>query len=359
MALSFGVTVLPDPPYTRMIELIQLAEQHGFEYAWTYDSHVLWQESFPVMALVADRTSTIKLGHMVTNPGTREPTVLASAYATLHDISDGRMIMGIGRGDSAVRYIGRQPVKVAEFEEALKMIKPFMNGQEVHWNDKDLQLKWVRPELPEIEMRRRLRAEGARGRGPAGGDGVIIQLADPDIIQWIMATARRAAEEAGRDPAALKCIVSAPSHVTDDLPDAREQVRWFPAMVSNHVQDLIDRYGTDGSSVPKALTDYVQARKFYDYNEHSRVGAKHGEFVTDEICDRFCVIGNAEQCKAKLRELEGIGVDQFNIYLMTHGQEETLQAYGDDIIRGSLPSRAERSGSRRGSFPMALPCRSR
>src|SRR5438045_8325299 len=99
MALTFGVTVLPDPPYSRMIELIQLAEQQGFEYAWTYDSHVLWQESFPVMALVADRTSKIKLGHMVTNPGTREPTVLASAYATLHDISDRRAIMGIGRGE--------------------------------------------------------------------------------------------------------------------------------------------------------------------------------------------------------------------------------------------------------------------
>src|SRR6266851_775315 len=224
-----------------MIELIQFAEQRGFEYAWTYDSHVLWQESFPVFALVADRTSTIKLGHMVTNPGTRDPTVLASAYATLHDISDGRMIMGIGRGDSARRYIGQKPVRVAEFEEALKMIKPFMNGEEVNWNGKDLQLKWVRPELPGIEM-----------------------------------------------------------HVA--------------------------------GSVPKALTDYVQARKFYDYNEHSRVGAKHGEFVTDEICDRFCVIGNVEQTKAKLKELEAVGVDQFNVYLMTHSPEETLKAYGDEII---------------------------
>jgi probable F420-dependent oxidoreductase len=317
-----------------MIELIQFAEARGFEYAWTYDSHVLWQESFPVLAIVADRTSTIKLGHMVTNPGTREPTVLASAYATLHDISDGRMIMGIGRGDSARRYIGQQPVKIAEFELALKMIKPFMNGKLVDWNDRDLQLKWVRPELPEIEMH--VAGYGPKALAVAGrqGDGVIIQLADPDIIQWIMDTARRAAAEVGRDPDALKCIVSAPSHVTDDLQDARDQVRWFPAMVSNHVQDLIDRYGTDGSSVPKALTDYVQARKFYDYDEHSRVGAKHGEFVTDEICDRFCVIGNVEQCRAKLRELEGIGVDQFNIYLMTHSQEETLQAYGDNIIPG-------------------------
>jgi len=332
MALSFGVTVLPDPPYTRMIELMQLAESHGFEYAWTYDSHVLWQESMPTLALAADRTSTIKLGHMVTNPGTRDPTVLASAYATLHDISNGRMVMGIGRGDSARRYIGQQPVKVADFEAAVSMVKPFMNGEEVDWNGKELQLKWVRPELPEIEMH--VAGYGPKALAVAGrrGDGVIIQLADPDIIQWIMATARAAAEEAGRDPAALKCIVSAPSHIGDDLQDAREQVRWFPAMVSNHVKDLIDRYGTDGSTVPKALTDYVQAREFYDYDEHSRVGAKHGGFVTDEICDRFCVIGSVEQCTAKLCELESIGVDQFNIYLMTHGQEDTLRAYGDAII---------------------------
>jgi probable F420-dependent oxidoreductase len=330
--ISFGVTVLPDPPMARFLELIKLAEDNGFEYAWTYDSHVLWQESVPLLAVAARETSKIKLGHFVTNPGTRDPTVLASAYATLHDISNGRMVMGIGRGDSARRYIGQQPVKVAEFERSCAMIRDFMNGREVQWNEKDLQLKWVRPELPQIPMW--VAGYGPRALGVAGrvSDGVIIQLADPEIIAWIMDTARRAAEEAGRDPSQLKCIVGAPSHVTDDLADAREQVRWFPAMVSNHVMDLIERYGADGSSVPKALTDYVQARKFYDYDEHSRVGAKHGEFVTDEICDRFCVIGNAEQIKAKLKDLEAVGVDQFNIYLMTHGQEETLATYGTDVI---------------------------
>jgi alkanesulfonate monooxygenase SsuD/methylene tetrahydromethanopterin reductase-like flavin-dependent oxidoreductase (luciferase family) len=102
-------------------------------------------------------------------------------------------------------------------------------------------------------------------------------------------------------------------------------------MVSNHVMDLIERYGED-SELPRELTDYVKARKFYDYKEHSRVGAKHGEFVTDEIVDRFCVLGNVEVATAKLKELESVGVDQFNIYLMTHGQEETLAAYGDEII---------------------------
>jgi probable F420-dependent oxidoreductase len=241
------------------------------------------------------------------------------------------MVMGIGRGDSARRTIGQQPVKVAEFERRLAMLKDFMNGREVHWNDKELQLKWVRPELPEIPMW--VAGYGPKALAVAGrvGDGVIIQLADPVIIEWIMDTARAAAEEAGRDPDALECIVCAPSHISDDLADAREQVRWFPAMVSNHVLDLIERYGFE-SEIPKELTEYVRVRKFYDYEEHSRVGAKHGEFVTDEICDRFCVLGKAEQATAKLRELEAVGVDQFNIYLMTHGQEDTLASYGADII---------------------------
>jgi len=331
MPLSFGVTVMPDPPYGRMIELMRLAEGHGFDYAWTYDSHVLWQESFATLPLAADRTERIKLGHFVTNPGIRDPTIVASWYATMQDVSNGRMAMGIGRGDSSRRVVGLEPVKVADFEARCRMIKDLMNGRGVSWNGKELKLEWVRSELGEIPMW--IAGYGPKALAIAGrvADGVIIQLADPQIIQWIMETARKAAEEAGRDPSELKCIVGAPSHITDDIADARDQTRWFPAMVSNHIMDLIERYGYD-SEIPAALTDYVKAREFYDYKDHSRVGARHGEFVTDEICDRFSVLGNAEQATEKLKELEAIGVDQFNVYLMTHGQQETLDAYGNEII---------------------------
>ncbi len=331
MPLTFGVTVLPDPPHSRFFDLIKLAEDEGFEYAWTYDSHILWQESYATLPLAAARTNKIKLGHFVTNPGIRDPTITASWYATMQDLSNGRMVMGIGRGDSSRRVVGLKPVRVAEFEARCQMIKELMNGRKVDWNEKELELTWVRKELPEIPMW--VAGYGPKALAVAGrvGDGVIIQLADPVIIQWIMDTARKAAEEAGRDPSELKCIVGAPSKVTDDIQAARDETRWFPAMVSNHVMDLIEKYGWD-SEIPEALTDYVKARKFYDYKDHSRVGAAHGEFVTDEICDRFCVLGTAEQAAAKLRELESVGVDQFNIYLMTHNQEETLAAYGDQII---------------------------
>jgi alkanesulfonate monooxygenase SsuD/methylene tetrahydromethanopterin reductase-like flavin-dependent oxidoreductase (luciferase family) len=210
------------------------------------------------------------------------------------------------------------------------MMKDLMNGRPVEWNGKALELEWAkgRAEIPLY-----VAAYGPRALGVAGrvGDGVIIQLADPIIIEWIMEQAREAASEAGRDPDELECLVCAPSIVTNDIQEAREAVRWFPAMVSNHVMDLIERYG-ENSEIPKELTEYVKARKFYDYKDHSREGAAHGEFVTDEICDRFSVIGSVEQVTGKLKELEAIGVDHFNIYLMTHGQERILEAYGREVI---------------------------
>ena len=332
MSLSFGVTVLPDPPYQRMIELFQLAEQEGFEYGWTYDSHVLWQESMPTLALAAAATERIKLGHMVTNPGTRDPTVVASAYATLQDISDGRMIMGIGRGDSARRYINQKPVPVARFEESLRMIKPFMNGEKVEWNDTQIELAWVRPELPEIEMHvagygprvlsvagragrrgdhpaRRPRhhpvddghrPQGRRGGGPRPGGAQVHRL--------------RAEPHLGRLGRGARAGALVPGDGLQPCPGPDRPLR----------------RGRLGRA--KALTDYVPSETNYDYGEHSRVGAKHGAFVSDEICDRFCVLGTPEQAIEKLNELASIGVDQFNVYLMTEGQEETLETYGREII---------------------------
>jgi alkanesulfonate monooxygenase SsuD/methylene tetrahydromethanopterin reductase-like flavin-dependent oxidoreductase (luciferase family) len=183
--LDFGVTFLPDPPAQLFVDRIVRAEQLGFHYGWTYDSHILWQDGYIMLTLAAAATSRIKLGHCVTNPGIREPTVTASAYATLHDVSGGRMAMGIGRGDSSRRVVGLDPVPVRQFEAALEMIKNLMNGREVRWNDRDLKLEWARTE-PEIPMY--VAGYGPRALGVAGrvGDGVVIQLADPEITRWII-----------------------------------------------------------------------------------------------------------------------------------------------------------------------------
>src|SRR4051795_2096807 len=303
--LEFGVTVLPDPPWQRLVELIVKAESLGFDSGWTYDSPILWQEPYPLISVLAERTTTMRLGMCVTNPVTREPAVTASAHATLQDISGGRIVMGMGRGDSAVRMMGHKPTKIVEFERRLRMIKDFMNGRPVEWEGTEMQLEWA-ADLPEIPLY--VAGYGPRALGVAGrvGDGVIIQLADPAIIEWTMATARKAAEEAGRDPAALKCLGCAPSKVSDDIAAARDEVRWFPAMVGNHVADIVRVHG-ENSEIPRELTDYIRDRDAYDYSDHSRVGAAHGSFVPDEICDRFCVIGSVVQGGDELQGLDENG----------------------------------------------------
>ncbi|HEX3328565.1 MAG TPA: TIGR03842 family LLM class F420-dependent oxidoreductase [Gaiellales bacterium] len=328
-SIEFGVTILPDPPCSRFVEIVQLAEDCGFDWAYTYDSHILWQEGCVLVTAAAVQTERIGLGFCVTNPGTREPTVTASFHATLNTIIPGRVVVMIGRGDSARRTIGLQPVRIAEFEAATALIRDMANGRPVTWNGKDIVLEWAK-DLPEIPVW--VAGYGPRALGVAGrqADGVVIQLADPDIIDWIMGQARGAAEKDGRGPDALAPIVCAPVAIGDDMAVARDAVRWFPAMVSNHVVDLLKRY--DQSMLPESLTSYLARREFYDYADHSREGAKHGEFVDDETCDRFCILGSIDDHIAKLRALEAQGVEQFNIYLMTGHQEEILRAYAEHII---------------------------
>ena len=204
-----------------------------------------------------------------------------------------------------------------------------MNGRPGTLNDKEIVFEWAqgKPEIPIYVAGYGPKVLAVAGRE---ANGVIIQLADLDIIEWIMDQARAAAAEAGRDPAVLEPIVCAPVVLSDDRAAARDLVRWFPAMVSNHVVDLLKRY--DQSLLPPTLTEYLQRREFYDYSEHSRIGAPHGSFVDDETCDRFCILGSVDDHVAKLQLMAELGVRQFNIYLMTGAQEETLRAYGEHVI---------------------------
>jgi probable F420-dependent oxidoreductase len=326
--MQFGVCFAPDPPPRQWVDLAKQAERSGFDYVWMWDSHVLWQEVYPTFTLMATETERIRMGPLVTNPVTRDPTVTASVLATLDDLSGGRMVMGIGRGDSARRVIGKTPVSVERMEWAARLIRDLVAGREVDYEGTPIQLKWARWDLPVWIAAYGPKALRAVGRV---ADGLVMQLADPFIIEWSLGYVRQGAEEAGRDPDDIKIMSAAPTFVGDDLAAAREQVRWFPALVSNHVVDLVNRYA--GDELPKELTDYIETRDHYDYKDHGRRGAEHAAFVTDEIVDRFCVIGSVDQCKEKLRTLEKLGVDQFNIYAMSvEGPDAIIETYGKEII---------------------------
>jgi probable F420-dependent oxidoreductase len=163
-------------------------------------------------------------------------------------------------------------------------------------------------------------------------DGFILQLADPQVVAWTIGAVRQAAEEAGRDPDSISICVAAPAYVGDDLTHQRDQVRWFGGMVGNHVHDMVKRYGSDESKVPKVLADYIAAREGYDYDHHGKASNPSTDFVPDEIVDRFCLLGPPEAHLERLAELRELGVDQFAVYLMHDDMEGTLEAYGREII---------------------------
>ena len=161
-------------------------------------------------------------------------------------------------------------------------------------------------------------------------------MADLDVAEWMIATVRDAAEKVGRDPLSIKICVAAPMYIANsdeqsEWEHMRDQCRWFGGMVGNHVADIVAKYG-EGSAVPKALTDYIAGREGYDYNQHGRAGNAHAEFVPDEIVDRFCVLGTADQHVEKLKALKELGVDQFAGYLQHDNKEETLRVYGETVI---------------------------
>ncbi|WP_027344039.1 TIGR03842 family LLM class F420-dependent oxidoreductase [Hamadaea tsunoensis] len=327
--MDFGVVFQLDPPARRVVELAVRAEAAGFSHVWSFDSHLLWQEPYVVYSQILANTARVTVGPMVTNPGTRDATVTASALATLNEMYGNRTVCGIGRGDSARRTLGLPPMNLTDLRESVEVIRELGNGREAVYRGVNLRLPWVTDSRLEVWVA----AYGPRALRLTGevADGFILQLADPDIAAWMIKAVRQAARDAGRDPAAVKFCVAAPAYVGDDLAHQREQTRWFGGMVGNHIADIVARYG-DSGAVPPDLTDYIRGRQGYDYAEHGRAGNRHVDFVPDEIVDRFCVLGPAPAHIDKLRRLQELGVDQFALYLQHDDMEHTLAAYGDTVI---------------------------
>jgi probable F420-dependent oxidoreductase len=325
--MKFGVAHA-NAPAALSLEILRAVEDAGFDQYWLFDSHVIWQECYSKLGWLIglSRSETMEFGTLVTNPVTRDPTVTASAFATLAEITGNRVICGIGRGDSSVRVMKRKPANLAALEHTVNLIRTLTQGGRLTLDGVEVELDWANANVPIY-----IAGYGPRALTLAGrlGNGVVFQVADPFFIKWGMQFVRQGATEAGRDPAEIVIHCSAATYVTDDLDEARERTRWFPALVGNHVADVL-RYH-DAQDLPPELFEYVQERTKYDYLEHGHPGADHSKYVPDAICDRFCVIGDEEACTAKIRELASIGVSEFNIYPYIPNLLETIDLYGRTI----------------------------
>ena len=292
--MDIGVVLQTTPPSARVVDLGTKAETYGFTHVWTFDSHILWQEPFVDLHQILAKTRKVIVGSMVTNPATRDWTVTASVFATLNEMFGNRTVIGIGRGDSAVRVTNGKPTTLATLRESVNVIRELANGRTAEYKGSKIRFPWAS----------RSRAGGVgRGLRPEGAQ------ADRRGRRRVHPAARRPAHHRVDDrrrprgrrarPAAIPTTSRSasprrPTSTDGRLAHARDQCRWFGGMVGNHVADIVARYG-ETSAVPKALTDYIKGREGYDYNEHGQAGNVHTEFVPDEIVDRFCILGPVEE----------------------------------------------------------------
>jgi len=311
--------------------LVRQAEHGGFDYCWFYDSHILWRDCYSVMAACIEHTSTLRFGPCVTNANSRDWSVAASLFGSLAIQSNGRFDLGVGRGDSAMRVMGKKPSTLARMAEFTAKVNAMLRGEEVHYNEspEPVQFPWA----PGYDLTTWYAAYGPKALATAGqhADGVVLQIGDPDLCRWFKDQAVQAGEAAGRDMSGYRVMAAAPAF-TGDMAECIERTKWFPAMVGNHIADIVAKYGKDTDLVPQSLTAYIEKRRGYDYSHHGESDNPYLDFITPDIVESFCVLGEPEQHIEKLKQLRDAGVTQFNIYFENGDEERLLADYARHII---------------------------
>ena len=326
--MKFGICFKGDIGIGRTVRLAQQAEQGGFDYVWTFDSHVLWHEAYGMLTLIATHTERVRIGTLVTNPRVRRVDVAASFFATLNEISGGRAVCGLGRGDSSRRMLGKKPTTIANMMKTARELKRLAEGGSIVIDGVEITLTWANPQY---ELPMWLAGYGPKVLYQSGkiADGIVLQIAEPSLIRWFIEQVQKGAAEVGRDARSIRYMAAAPVFCSDDMEKCRAQCRWFPAMVGNHIADLIKN---NAIGVPEDLLRAIEGRVDYDYKQHADKDSEHLDWVTDEVIDSFSVLGPVDNQIRKLRELEAAGVDLFVIYLMCEEEEEVVEIYSREII---------------------------
>jgi alkanesulfonate monooxygenase SsuD/methylene tetrahydromethanopterin reductase-like flavin-dependent oxidoreductase (luciferase family) len=327
--MKLGANFLPED-FPVFLESVRAAEAAGYARAWIVDSQMLWEDVWVYMTHGLAATERIQIGVGVTNPLTRHFTVSASAAATLARLHPGRVILGMGRGDSAVRTLGLKQVATAKLGAMIPKIRELTAGREVDLDGTPVRIRWAEGEPVPIGMA----ATGPRNLRLAGGlaDVAMLQVGvHPESVRWAIEHVRAGAEEAGRDPSEVEIALFCGMWVSDDIEEARAETRWAAACAANHLGDVMKRNPEHG--MPEVLSQVVLARpQHYDYYAgHLDSSAEHTGYLTDELIDTFAINGPAERCLARIRELADLGVSEVSAAYL-NGQVEQLRRVGAEVV---------------------------
>lgn len=340
------------------IDYIVRAEELGFSHAWMADSQMIWSDCYATLALVADRTSTIKIGTGVAITGTRPSAVNAAGIATINALAPGRTFFGVGAGNTAMRIMGLPPQRIKELDQYLTEMGPLLKGEEstVHFAGQDTPVKHVMPDKGFVNFEDKIpmyvSGFGPRSLGLAGkhGDGAVMAFAaNSGSMESIWAMIEKGALDAGRTldrnsfyTTALTTMVVLDEGEAVDSDRVKHECGAF-AMAAIHY--AYDQFRNFGHQPPNPLSgvwdDYTKLLETYpEEKRHQRIHAGHNcwvlpeeeQFVTRETIEASCLVGTQDMILHKLNELENAGLDQVMILPSFDPRFEVIERVAKDII---------------------------
>ena len=310
---SFGVAVFQYEPLRQIVAVVREIERLGYTYIYVGDSQMIWREMFVTLGALAVTTEHVVLGAGVTNPITRHVGVQASAWSSLAELTGGRVVIGLGLGDSALETLGRRPARMSDLRQAVDTIRRLVQGETVALDGTEVRLTHAYGRALPVYIA----ASGPRMIDLAGGvaDGAILLVGtDPELVRVALDRISAAAAVAGRTDRVAK-VIWAPFSIGDDGPAARNHVRAHVARAVLHPMPF-----AFGQEDREAI---AQIRARYDYYAHLAQGAPQADVVSDSLVAKFAIAGTPAECLAQVQRLQGMGIDQ--IGLVPHGPDRLSQ----------------------------------
>lgn len=315
LGLSLGLS--PRESFDRFVSLGKRAEEIGVKTMWVVDSQLAMKDAYVALTLLARETSSLWVGPGVTNLITRHPTVVANAMTTLAALAPGRILVGIGAGDSAVYPLGRKPMPIADCEVGLRQLRALLKGEAVKYDAGEVKLSFIADPVPPVffaaSQPRTLQLAGAVA------DGVIIMgPSDPDTVNMQMAHIDAGARRAGRDPSEIvrdlwvTIAVGGQSAINDVKSWASAQARW------------LTKWKTVPASLEVYRSEMDHAAASYDFQTHLSRSAEHATGISDEFAKVLAVVGDEQECRGRLQSLCATNVNRITLTLLSGGRERRL-----------------------------------
>jgi len=324
-------TTFVNRPFAEFDDVVALAEGANLDGLWVCDSQNIMPEAWVLLSRAAMLSERLKLGTFVTNPVTRHPAVTAAAAATLQDASKGRVILGVGRGDSSLAHLGSGLMKLGPFAHYLDRVQGYLRGEAVPFDPQDTEnpqcvslssleyahtpeasrINWLPSDQPKVPVSVAGSGPKVLGLAAAKADGVILGLgADTEVLRQAIANIHDACRGAGRDPAdvAIGAVFSVVVH-----PDREVALELAAGSAASSSRWQLMQGAAKGRMSEQDYEALDRARKAYDMTRHAEGNSTHAAAIDRRMIDQFSIAGPPDYCIARLRELMGLGLASISV----------------------------------------------